>query len=354
MKKKVIILFGGKSIEHEVSVNSALSIEKNIDRSIFLTSVIGIAHNGSWNYGEKISDIVKGGKVVSTNEFPLPKNEIIQQILSADTIFSVIHGPNGEDGTIQGLLELANVPYVGSGVLASAICLDKVLQKQLCANAEIPQTNFLYFSFSDWVENNKEVIYKINQLKFPLFVKPANTGSSVGISNVNSEKNLAKAIVEAFNFDNKVIVEEAVNNIIEVQVSIFGNNILKSSICGSIKPYAEFYDYETKYITNDIESKIPAEIPESVSEMIAEIARKAYKVLNCAGLARVDFFYQPHEAKIYLDEVNTIPGFTQISMYPKLWQATGIEYSELITLLINLAVDSWEQKQRLKHSYVTR
>jgi D-alanine-D-alanine ligase len=350
--KKVIIILGGKSGEHEVSVNSAKSIENNINRDLFQTSVIGISQNGSWVYGEKISDIISEGKVKQNDELTLPSSDVLTKLFDTDIIFPIIHGTNGEDGTLQGLLDLANLPYVGSGVLGSAICMDKVIQKQLCSTAGIPQTDYTFFTKTEW-ENNKSNILEIinDQLTYPLFVKPANLGSSVGISKAKTESELEKAIIEALLFDNKVIVEVGLENIMEIEVSILGNENPQASVCGSIAPNTEFYDYKTKYITDDISAKIPAEISKEVSQSIRDLAIESYKILNCEGLARTDFFYDKERDQIILNEVNTLPGFTKISMYPKLWAESGVNYQDLITKLLEFALDSWQAKQQLKYTY---
>lgn len=350
--KKVIIILGGKSGEHEVSVNSALAIEKNIDKTKFKTRVIGIAHNGSWIEGEKIADIVANGKVKQNGNLTLPSDKVLTKLFEADVIFPVIHGTNGEDGTIQGLLDIANLPYVGSGVLGSAVCMDKVIQKQLCSTVGIPQTNYTSFTRTEWEKNKKDVLDKINnELTYPLFVKPANLGSSVGISKVKTTDQLEKSITEALLFDNKIIVEAGLENIMEIEISILGNETPQASVCGSIAPNTEFYDYETKYVTDDISSQIPAQIEKDSSQTIKNLAIKTYLTLNCEGLARIDFFYDPKNKKVILNEVNTMPGFTKISMYPKLWIKSGISYQGLITKLIKYALDSWQKKQQLKYTY---
>jgi D-alanine-D-alanine ligase len=350
--KNIIIIFGGKSGEHEVSVNSALSIEKNIDRSKFTPTVIGIAHNGSWNYGQTIAEITREGKVIPNGESSLPDQTIINKLKESDIVFPIIHGPNGEDGTIQGFLDIANIPYVGSGVLGSAVCMDKVIQKQICSTVGIPQTSFTYFSKEEW-HTNKDTILEIidDQLDYPLFVKPANLGSSVGITKVKTKDTLQAAITEALLFDTKIIVETGVVGCMEVEVAVLGNNTPRASVCGSIAPNTEFYDYETKYITDDIQASIPAQIDETDSQTIRDLAVETYQVLNCEGLARVDFFYLAETGEIYLNEINTLPGFTKISMYPKLWEKSGISYQELITQLLNFGLTSWQEKQHLKYTY---
>ena len=362
-KKNIIIIFGGKSGEHEVSVKSALSIEKYIDKEKFHTTALGVTHSGSWNYGQTVAEITDGGKVLNIDaSLTLPSSDESKKLslkakteitpIKADIVFPIIHGTNGEDGALQGLLEMASLPYVGSNVLGSAVSMDKVIQKQICSTAKIPQTKYRALSKFSWDQSKERELDKTKQeLKLPLFIKPANLGSSVGISKVKEIAQLETAINEAFMFDNKIILEEGVENILEIEVSILGNENPQASVCGSINPNTEFYDYETKYLTDDIEAKIPAQIPEEISDKIRETALKAYVLLNCSGLARIDLFYQQETDKFYLNEINTLPGFTSISMYPKLWEASGLKYADLITELIELAEQKFANKQKLKYSY---
>lgn len=347
--KNILIIFGGKSGEHEVSVRSATSIEENIDRSKFKTLAMGITHQGQWHFGPTVAGVVANGKV------SLPKNPSLipnKKILEADIVFSILHGPNGEDGTMQGLLELLNVAYVGPRVLGSALSMDKIIQKQVCAFYHIPQTKYVGFSSHEWKNIPAQVIKNINQeLKYPLFVKPANMGSSVGITKAKSKNDLKEAILEALKYDHKIIVEESVNDIKEIEVSVLGNNEPKASVCGEIIPNTEFYDYETKYITDDIKIAIPADIPQKVAQKIRQTAVDAFKALDCIGLARVDFFYQPQTGQHFLNEINTLPGFTSISMYPKLWEKTDLNYTDLITELLELAEERWQEKQQLSYEY---
>jgi len=362
-KKNVLIIFGGKSGEHEVSVRSASAIEENIDHDKFETHVLGITQDGKWHYGHTIKEITSGLKVLAPSVQVLLPSENEGSTLSLNTssglekmtfdvIFPIIHGTNGEDGVLQGLLELSNLPYVGSNVLSSAISMDKVVQKMICDHEDIPQTKFVWFKKVEWLKNKQTCLEKIEStLKLPVFVKPANLGSSVGISKVKTKADLAKAIEDAFVYDLKVIVEEGVNGIKEVEVGVLGNDQPMASVCGSIIPNTEFYDYETKYITDDVKVEIPAEIPEEVAKKIQATAVKTFKVLNCAGLARVDFFYQPETNEFFLNELNTLPGFTSISMYAKLWKASGVSYTELTSKLLDLAIEKWQEKQQLKYTY---
>ncbi len=347
--KNILIIFGGKSGEHEVSVKSARSIEKNINSSLYKTTVMGITHQGYWHFGPTIDSVTKDEKVISPENPSLIPNK---QILSADIIFPILHGPNGEDGTMQGLLELLNVAYVGSRVLGSALAMDKIIQKQVCAFYNIPQTKYVGFSSHEWQNIPQLIIKNINkQLIYPLFIKPANMGSSVGITKADSKKDLKDSILEALKYDHKIIVEEGVNDIKEIEVSILGNHQPQASVCGEIIPNTEFYDYETKYITDDIKIAIPADIPQKAAGKIRQTAIDTFKALDCIGLARVDFFYQPQTGKHFLNEINTSPGFTSISMYPKLWEKTNLNYTDLITKLLELAEERWQEKQQLSFEY---
>lgn len=362
-KKNVLIVFGGKSGEHEVSVRSATAIEESIDREKFTTHVLGITQDGKWHYGNSIKEITADLKVISpTVQVLLPsENEGATlslntpsglEKMSFDVIFPIIHGTNGEDGVLQGLLELSNLPYVGSNVLSSAISMDKVVQKMVCDHEGIPQTEFAWFKKSEWLKDQDSCVKRIEAgLKYPLFVKPANLGSSVGISKVKTQDELPKAIENALMYDVKVIIEQAINGIKEVEVGILGNDQPKASVCGSIVPNTEFYDYETKYLTDDVQVEIPAELPQEVTARIQETAIKTFSLLNCSGLARVDFFYQKETEQFFLNELNTLPGFTSISMYAKLWKASGVSYTELTTKLLELAIEKWNEKQQLKYTY---
>lgn len=363
MKKKVLIIFGGKSGEHEVSVKSARSVEQYIDHELFETDCLGISLQGEWIYGKTVAEITDGTKVLSAQtRLALPENTQQKNLalqtkqglkpLAIDIIFPVIHGPNGEDGTLQGLLEMANLPYVGVGVLGSALGMDKVVQKMLFRSQGIPTTDFEWFTKSDWDNDKQKILTQLNEkLRYPLFVKPVNMGSSVGIAKVKTAAELEPAILDALQYDHKIIVEQGVNDIAEIEVSVLGNEQPIASVCGGIIPNTEFYDYETKYVTDDIKMEIPANIPADVSDKIRQAAVDVFSLLNCSGLSRVDFFYQPKTGDYLVNEINTMPGFTSISMYPKLWEATGVSYSELITRLIQLAEARWQDKQQLTYSY---
>jgi D-alanine-D-alanine ligase len=363
MKKNILIIFGGRSGEHEVSVRSAQSVEQYIDKEQFNTHCLGITHQGQWRYGHTIAEITDGTKVLaSSDQLALPENTSLKELtllnntqrlpIPTDVIFPVIHGPNGEDGTLQGMLELANLPYVGAGVLGSALGMDKVVQKQLCELHHIPQASYYSFNRQSWLASPDRIIGDItHKLQFPLFVKPANMGSSVGITKVKTFEALVPAIEDALKYDLKILVESGIEDIQEIEVSVLGNHEPIASVCGSIKPNTEFYDYETKYVTDDIEATIPANIPPEISEKIRHTATEVFTLLNCAGLARTDFFYHHGTGQHYFNEINTLPGFTSISMYPKLWAASGLPYTELITKLVALAEERWQEKQTLSYEY---
>jgi D-alanine-D-alanine ligase len=366
-KLRVGILFGGRSGEHEVSLLSAASILKSIDRTKYEVIPIGINKEGHWLPPAKAQQLLQG----NIKDQPKPKTlqlnasaEIIQQTSpltqSLDVIFPVLHGTFGEDGTIQGLLELADIAYVGSGVLGSATGMDKTVMKQLFAAAGLPQTPHVNLLRSEWRTDPKTCIRLIEKnLTYPIFVKPANLGSSVGISKVHDRSELAPAMDVAASFDRKLIIEQGVGGPgakpRELEVSVLGNDTPQASVVGEIVPGAEFYDYNAKYHSAASIPIIPADLTEAESSQIRKMAIAAFRACDCAGLARVDFLMEPatqskkgrrKPARIYLNEINTMPGFTSISMYPKLWQATGILYKQLIDRLITLALERHREKQQ--------
>lgn len=378
MKKKKLrigILFGGRSGEHEVSLLSANSILKAIDRTKYEVVPIGITKQGKWVTSGEAQHLLEG----STKPAPVLKKQAartgaIQLNASADlahqsgplaqsldVIFPVLHGTFGEDGTIQGLFELADIAYVGSGVLGSATGMDKSAMKQLFAAAGLPQTPHINLLRSDWTTDPKRCTKLIEKnLDYPVFVKPANLGSSVGISKVHNRSELAAALNLASTFDRKLIVEQGVGGPgakpRELEVAVLGNDSPTASVVGEIVPGAEFYDYDAKYHSDASVPIIPAQLSKSESKQIREMAIAAFRACDCAGLARVDFLMEPAKnpkngkksksPRIYLNEINTLPGFTSISMYPKLWEATGLPYKQLINRLIDLAVERHQEKQQ--------
>ena len=376
-KLRIGILFGGRSGEHEVSLNSAASILHSIDTAKYEIVPIGITRQGQWLTSGEAQRLL-GGK--SNASFLPPKKaagrsielragaDPIQQhgslAQSLDVIFPVLHGTFGEDGTIQGLFELADIAYVGSGVLGSATGMDKSAMKQLFAAAGLPQTPHVNLLRSEWKADPKRCTKLIEKkLAYPVFVKPANLGSSVGISKVHGRPELAAALDLAAGFDRKLIIEQGVGGAgakpRELEVAVLGNDAPIASVVGEIIPNKEFYDYESKYADSPENPSIPiipAKLSKSEAAQIREMAVAAFRACDCAGLARVDFLMEPAAStgkgkkkrapKIYLNEINTMPGFTSISMYPKLWQASGIPYKELIDRLIALAIERHKEKQQ--------
>ncbi len=343
---RVGVLFGGKSKEHYISILSASSVLKEIDKSKYIPIPIAIKKNGKIASEKETKDMLDDNlknlviKSFPYNSFginPLEKNLI-------DVIFPVLHGPNGEDGTIQGWLELLGIPYVGSGVLGSSISMDKEIMKRVLDNHSLPILPYHSFLKHHWINNKNQIISEIElKLSYPIFVKPANMGSSLGISKTNNKNQLAKGIEEALKYDVKVLVEQGITPR-EIEVAILGNENPKASIPGEIIPCKDFYNYEAKYFSNDSKLIIPADLSSSVKEKIKHYSIKTFLALNCSGLARIDFFIDKKNNKIYVNEINTIPGFTNISMYSKLWSATGISYKELIHKLISLGIEKHNNK----------
>lgn len=347
MKKKVAVVFGGRSTEHDVSRISAYSIIKNIDTNLFDVVMIGITKKGEWlPYDGDIEAIPDGSWEKTAN----PTGRIclekgIAALETCDVILPVLHGQNGEDGTVQGLFELLDIPYVGCGILASAAGMDKVYSKVIFDSAQIPQCKYIVAHRHVISENptayNKEVASKLG---FPCFVKPSNSGSSVGVHKVKTADELSVALNDAQKYDRKVLIEEFIEGS-EIECAVLGNISAKVAAPGEIKPSKEFYDYEDKYIKGSSVSCIPAEIPADKAEYIKSLALKAYAALDCSGLARVDFFLKK-DGTVLLNEINTLPGFTDISMYSKMWIAEGMTYQELLTELINLAFLRKEETSR--------
>jgi D-alanine-D-alanine ligase len=378
-KLRIGILFGGRSGEHEISLLSAASILKAIDRRKYDVLPIGITKQGQWVRDEKAQYLLTGEATATLNrgEEPLsipPPNppaastvdlaasastglgtSMTEQTkaLGVDVIFPVLHGTFGEDGTIQGLLELADVAYVGSGVLGSAAAMDKDAMKRLFAAAGLPQTPYITILRSHWKTDPKRSSRLIEKsLAYPIFVKPANLGSSVGISKVHSRSELAAAMDLAASFDRKLVIEQGVGGAgakpRELEVSVLGNDSPVASVVGEIVPGAEFYDYNAKYHSDASVPIIPAKLSKSEEKQIRAMAIAAFRACDCSGLARVDFLMEPKQkgrpARIYLNEINTMPGFTSISMYPKLWAASGLPYKQLIDRLIELALERHREK----------
>jgi len=345
-KTKVVLLFGGRSPEHEVSLTSAASIYDNLDKGKFAVTSIYINKEGKWRAVE--SPRLSSSEFKHGNFFSfLPWEEKpLAQAVDGDIYFPVLHGPCGEDGTIQGLFELADVPYVGATVIASAIAMDKAIAKTIFKAKKLPVVKHLIILEQDWERENKVVFNQIRKEFFlPFFVKPANLGSSIGITKVNDYTETESALETAFRYDRKILIEEGIAGR-DLECSVLGNDNPRASLPGEIIPYREFYDYRDKYVEGKTTFCIPAEVPSYITKEIQKISIQAYKVIGCSGMARVDFFYQEKTKDVFLNEVNTIPGFTKISMYPKLWEVSGIPFPRLLEKLIELGLERHNNKKK--------
>lgn len=358
-KLRLGIIFGGRSGEHEVSLLSAGSVYEALDRDKFEPVLIGISKEGAWFLVEKPEDVFTRGIVASdagkpVTIIPQPAGQpfvaldgsvldgaVLPQL---DVVFPVLHGTYGEDGTIQGLFELAGIPYVGAGVAGSAVGMDKVMMKRAFRQAGLPVVDDVFVTRGAVANDLSATLDYIEQeLSYPCFVKPANMGSSVGINRADNREELEKALAEAGRFDARIIVEQGLP-VREIECSVLGNENPVSSVPGEIVPAGEFYDYEAKYRSEDSKLLIPAPLSEDQREQIQEMAVQSFRAVDCTGLGRVDFFVTKDTGEIYVNEINTMPGFTAISMYPKLWEASGLGYSELITKLIELALERYQEK----------
>lgn len=349
-KLSLAVIFGGVSSEHEVSRMSVTSILENLSNERYEVHMVGITKEGRWLlYTGPVEDILSGaweqGPVTPAFLSPDPSVHGLvalrdgkAETIHVDVIFPALHGKNGEDGTIQGLFQLSGIPYVGCDTESSAICMDKAVTHSLLSSADIEQAHYLWF-YADRFDAAPDTIKNKIQarLDFPVFVKPSNAGSSVGVSKVERFEDLDQAIRKAAREDKKVVVEEGITGQ-EVEVAVLGNRDCDASIVGEIGASAQFYDYDDKYINGTSQLYIPARIPQEVSEKIRQTAVRAYRLLGCSGLARVDFFVTAEDNRVILNEINTLPGFTSISMYPKLWMAMGLSYGELLDKLIELAL----------------
>jgi len=355
---RVGVLFGGRSGEHEVSLASAASVIRGLDPDQYEAVPIGITKDGHWLVGEgavkMLPEVLKGGRRVMLTAdpteaalVPLDRGAGAQRL---DVIFPVMHGTFGEDGTIQGMLELAGLPYVGAGVLGSAIGMDKDVSKRLCQEAGIPVVPWVTIQRWTWEKEPEAVRAEIEgKFEYPVFVKPATLGSSVGMSKVHNAEELAPALNLACEYGMKILVEKAVTAR-EIEVSVLGNHEPQASVPGEIVPHREFYDYTAKYLEDGTQLIIPAALKPSQVTRIQSLALKTFRTLGLSGMARIDFFLEKKRGKLYLNEANTIPGFTSISMYPKLWEASGISFRELIDKLIDLALEMHNEKTRTKYA----
>jgi len=393
-KLRIAVIFGGRSGEHEVSIMSAASIIAAIPKDKYEVIPVGITKEGRWLVGGDPMAALTGGRlalpaltaggsgtadesrtegegrsagesrggaeIASATVLPLPGERRLVSVESGgalknvapfDVVFPVLHGTYGEDGTIQGLLELADIPYIGAGVAGSAVGMDKALMKAIFRAAGLPVADFLVIKRHEVEETPQMVRQKVEEhLGYPCFVKPANLGSSVGVSKVRQAAELQSALLEAAAYDRKLVVEKAVSDALEVEVSVLGNDEPKASIPGEIVPANEFYDYNAKY-RDDSQLFIPARLSPACTQKVRDMAIQAFLACDCAGMARVDFFVSKKDESVLVNEINTIPGFTRISMYPKLWEASGLPYPELIERLIELALERHQEKQRSKTSY---
>jgi D-alanine-D-alanine ligase len=366
-KIKVGLIFGGRSGEHEVSFCSASSIIKAIDKDKYTVVPIGITKEGRWISPQDSELALQSGRIEGKNTVILLNDSFSKSLVcidnnqkldkssaleKLDAIFPVLHGPYGEDGTVQGLLELANIPYVGAGVAASAISMDKDLMKIIFQQKGLPILKWMTIKRKEWQKDKEKILSLVqNDFEYPLFVKPTNLGSSVGITKVHKKEELEKAIDLASSYDRKLLIEQGLEEVREIECGVLGNDEPQASVAGEVKPAGEFYDYDSKYIDKETQLIVPADLPDEVSQEVQWIALRAFKAIDAAGMARVDFFVTKKENKIYLSEINTIPGFTSVSMYPRLWQASGIPYPDLIDQLIQLALERHRDKNQNKISY---
>ena len=366
-KIRVGLIFGGRSGEHEVSFLSASSIIKAIDKDKYTVVPIGITKEGRWISPQDSELALQSGKIEGKNTVILLNDSFSKSLVcidnnqkldkssaleKLDVIFPALHGPYGEDGTVQGLLELANIPYVGAGVSASAISMDKDLMKIIFQQKSLPILKWMTIKRKKWQKDKEKILFLVqDDFEYPLFVKPTNLGSSVGITKVHKKEELEKAIDLASSYDRKILIEEGLEEVREIECGVLGNDEPRASVVGEVKPAGEFYDYDSKYIDEETQLIIPADLPDEVSQEVQRIALRAFKAVDAAGMARVDFFVSKKENKIYLNEINTIPGFTSVSMYPRLWEASGIPYTELIDRLIQLALERHQDKKQNKISY---
>jgi len=382
-KLRIGVIYGGRSSEHEVSLASAASVIANLDRRRYDPVPIRVDRDGRWTISDRPPTVVVAAEVIGRARqeagrtsrsgreaylVPHPGEETLLTVeraageagtrenayvagLALDVIFPVLHGPYGEDGTVQGLLELGSVPYIGAGVLASAVAMDKAMMKVAFASRGLPMVSHVVVLRNEWESSPEAVSAMIaDRLGFPVFVKPANLGSSVGISKVKTREDLGSAITVAADYDRKIVVEAAVPAAREIECAVLGNDRPEASVPGEIVPSREFYDYEAKYI-EESEALIPAPLDEATAADVRRLAVEAFLAVDAAGFARVDFLLSRETGRLYVNEINTIPGFTTISMFPKLWEATGLSYPAVLDRLVALALERHAGKQSLRTSY---
>ena len=363
---RIGVLFGGRSGEHEVSLMSAQSVINALDPDRYEVVPIGISKEGQWLVGDAMAALSEGTTDTARPGTLLPHPHAsglmrmereetqpltLSEVAELDVLFPVLHGPYGEDGTVQGLLELAGLPYVGAGVVGSAVGMDKAIFKHVMAANDIPVLPWQLVLASEWRARPGAILNHLETLfAYPVFTKPANLGSSVGITKCGDRMELAQGLDQAARYDRRMIVEQGIDGR-ELEVSVLGNDRPIASVVGEIRPQREFYDYLAKYVSDDSDLLIPAPLEPEVAEKVRALAVRAYRAIDCAGLGRVDLLMDRETGRLYLNEINTIPGFTRISMYPKLWEASGISYPELLDRLIELALDRYEEKSALQISF---
>lgn len=362
-KTKVGVLFGGRSGEHEVSLQSARSVLANLDPAGFEVVQIAISHHGEWFGGVNALDSFEAGdlsQLVPVTLLPEPRhnrlyirrNGTLEPYASLDVVFPVLHGTFGEDGTIQGLFEMAGIAYVGAGVLASALGMDKGVFKSVMNACDLPVLPSVVVTRHQIKTEIDRVIAAAESVAdYPLFTKPANLGSSVGVTKCRTRSDLGEGLMDAARYDRRIVIEKGLSNVREIEVGVLGNEQPQASIPGEVIPGEDFYSYSAKYLSDNSQLVIPAPLPEQVTAEIQRIAVAAYRAIDCAGMARVDFLLNADDLSIYLSEVNTIPGFTRISMYPKLWEASGLPYPRLIERLIELALERKADREHTEFDY---
>jgi D-alanine-D-alanine ligase len=348
-RTRLAILYGGRSAEHQVSVVSARSVMEALDPDRFEVVPIAITRAGAWLLPDR------SPLELTASDGALPEVEAAgtelavrpeQGVGGVDVVFPILHGPFGEDGTVQGLFELADLPYVGSGVLASALAMDKAMAKVVLAQAGLPQAPYLVVPERDWRADPDRVAAQVGgRLAYPVFTKPARLGSSIGISKVKTPDGLAAGLADAFAHDTKALVEQGVVAR-ELECGVLGNDAPEASVVGEVVPGHEFYDFEAKYLDESLKLEIPAPVPGAVRDRVRELSLRAFQALDCEGFARVDFFYEEATGRVLLNEVNTIPGFTPKSMFPMLWAASGLSYPDLVARLVDLAVERHAARRR--------
>lgn len=363
---RVGLIFGGRSGEHEVSLMSARSVMEALDAERYEVVPVGITRSGQWLAGDALEALTTGTAHATRPATLLPDPESsalmhlerhsmrpasLSEVSQLDVVLPILHGPYGEDGTVQGLLELAGLPYVGAGVVGSAVGMDKAIFKHVMEANGIPILPWRLVLVSDWRSQRKAILDELDSaLAYPLFTKPANLGSSVGICRCSNRTELEQGLDAAAQYDRRLIVEQGVDAR-ELEVAVLGNDEPIASVVGEVRPRRAFYDYVAKYVSDDSELLIPAPLEDAVAEDVRKLALKAYKAIDCAGMGRVDLLMDRNSGALYLNEVNTIPGFTRISMYPKLWEASGISYPQLLDRLIELALERHQEKKGLNTEY---